>query len=239
TLIAPLLDGIEKVHATGFLHRDIKPDNIFIRDDGSPVLIDFGSARAAHAGATHALTAMVTPGYAPFAQYGAGAEQGPWTDIYALGGVLVFAMTGRNPPDAIARMKSDRLGDDLASAALRYSPRVIDAVRHGMAIDEKQRPQSIADWRPALLGAMPARNTVPVTVPATADMRTQRVDTAPEGAAAAQAGSSDTQDMSRLLAQRDALERAVKQKFQRVLTVMFTDLKGSTAIAESAGDIAV
>jgi class 3 adenylate cyclase len=238
-LLAPLLDGIEKIHATGFLHRDIKPDNIFIRHDGSPVLIDFGSARASHAGATHALTAMVTPGYAPFEQYGAGAEQGPWTDIYALGGVLVFAMTGRNPPDAIARMKSDRLGDDLASAALRYSPRVIDAVRHGMAIDEKQRPQTIADWRPALLGAIPAR-TGPVSGAATADTRTQRVTTAmPEGAALAPGASSDTQDMSKLLAQRDALERAVKQKFQRVLTVMFTDLKGSTAIAESAGDIAV
>jgi len=61
-------------------------------------------------------------------------------------------MTGRNPPDAIVRMKNDRLGDELSSASLRYSPRVIDAVRHAMAVDEKQRPQTIAEWRPALLG---------------------------------------------------------------------------------------
>ena len=142
-LVAPLLDGIEKVHGTGFLHRDIKPDNVFIRDSGEPVLIDFGSARQAHARATHALTAMVTPGYAPFEQYGEGAEQGPWTDIYAMGAVLVYAMTGRNPPDAIARMKGDRLGDDLASASLRYSPRVIDAVRHAMALDERRQSFSV------------------------------------------------------------------------------------------------
>ena len=232
-LIAPLLDGIERIHATGFLHRDIKPDNIFIRDNGTPVLIDFGSARQAHASATHALTAMVTPGYAPFEQYGEGAAQGPWTDIYALGGVLVFSMTGRNPPDAIGRMKGDRLGEELASAALRYSPRVIDAVRHAMAIDEKARPQSVADWRPSLLGSIPVRPT--------SQLNTQRVTRPPDVAAgtAPPATNVDTSDISNLLAQRDELERAVKQKFQRVLTVMFTDLKGSTAIAEAAGDIAV
>jgi len=240
TLIAPLLDGIQKVHAAGFLHRDIKPDNVFIREDGSPVLIDFGSARQASSGVTKTMTAMVTPGYAPFEQYGAGAEQGPYTDIYAMGGVLVYAMTGRNPPDAITRMKNDRLGDELSSAALRYSPRVIDAVRHAMAVDEKARPQTVADWRPALLGEIPAptgRFTQPL-----GEAKTQRVsttDAAAAMAAAPPAANPDTQDISNLLAQREALDKAVKQKFQRVLTVMFTDLKGSTAIAESAGDIAV
>jgi serine/threonine protein kinase len=234
-LMGPLLDGIEKVHGTGFLHRDIKPDNIFIRANGEPVLIDFGSARQAIAAATHALTAMVTPGYAPFEQYGAGAEQGPWTDIYALGAVIFYAMTGRNPPDAIGRMKSDRLVDELADASSRYSPRVIEAVRQAMAIDEKKRPQSIAQWRSTLLGAMPARATVPVTAPPVVApaQRTERVPTTADSA------PLETQDMARLLQQRDDLERAVKQKFQRVLTVMFTDLKGSTAIAEAQGDIAV
>jgi serine/threonine protein kinase len=231
-LVAPLLEGIEKVHATGFLHRDIKPDNIFIRENGTPVLIDFGSARQSLA-TTHALTAMVTPGYAPFEQYGSGAEQGPWTDIYALGAVLVYAMIGRAPPDAIARMKNDRLGDELAVAALRYSPRVIDAVRHAMAVDEKARPQTIADWRPALLGEIPQKPAAAART-VTGEARTQRV-----AELAASLPSPDTQDISKLLQQRDDLERAVREKFQRVLTVMFTDLKGSTAIAEAQGDIAV
>ncbi|MBC8023865.1 MAG: protein kinase [Burkholderiales bacterium] len=235
-LVAPLLDGIEKVHAAGFLHRDIKPDNVFMRETGEPVLIDFGSARQS-VNATRALTAMVTPGYAPFEQYGTGSEQGPWTDIYALGAVLFYCMTGRNPPDAIARMKQDRLGDELGGASLRYSPRVLDAVRRAMALDDKNRPRSVGEWRPSLLGTIPARNTVPVTAPpvtAPGAVRTERVPVATEHDAA-----TDTQDISRLLERRDELERAVKEKFQRVLTVMFTDLKGSTAIAEAQGDIAV
>ena len=99
-LLSPLLDGLEKVHAAGFLHRDIKPDNIFVRKDGGPVLIDFGSARQAVGGATQGLTTIVSPGYAPFEQYTTTAEQGPWSDIYSLSGVLYFAVTGQPPPDA-------------------------------------------------------------------------------------------------------------------------------------------
>ena len=60
-----ILDGLEAVHDADFLHRDIKPGNIIIRDDGSPVLIDFGSARQAVAGKSRSVTAIVTPGYAP------------------------------------------------------------------------------------------------------------------------------------------------------------------------------
>ena len=96
-MLAPLLDGLEKVHAAGFLHRDIKPDNIFIRKDGGPVLIDFGSARQAVAGASQALTTIVSPGYAPFEQYTTSAEQGPWSDIYSLSGVLYFAVDRSEP----------------------------------------------------------------------------------------------------------------------------------------------
>jgi serine/threonine protein kinase len=239
---APLLDGVNKVHAAGFLHRDIKPDNVFIRESGEPVLIDFGSARQHLANATHALTAMVTPGYAPFEQYGAGNEQGPWTDIYALGAVMFFAMTGRNPPDAISRMKADRLDGELSTVSSRYSPRVLEAVRHAMAIDDKHRPRNVADWRRELMGGItvpaPLPVTRPVTAPATA-LKTERVAAPVLDSPGSDGGASDTQDIGRLLARRDELERAVKEKFQRVLTVMFTDLKGSTAIAESQGDIAV
>ena len=68
-ILLPVLGGLRLVHGAGFIHRDIKPANIFIRDDGSPVLLDFGSARQALGHETKTLTSLVSPGYAPFEQY--------------------------------------------------------------------------------------------------------------------------------------------------------------------------
>ena len=254
-LMAPLLDGIEKVHSAGFLHRDIKPDNIFVRKRGDPVLIDFGSARQA-LGTTHTLTALVTPGYAPFEQYSAGNEQGPWTDLYALGAVMFFAVTGKHPPDAIKRMKVDSLPELLAPVQERYSPSVVKSIAWAMAPGERERPQSVGEWRATLFtegeeALAPSRS--PLFDPSRSDVTSKlgpRPAEQPAQAAAAKAdfevyagspatASSDTQDISKLLARKEDLDRAVKEKFQRVLTVMFTDLKGSTAIAEAQGDIAV
>ena len=151
-MLAPLLDGLEKVHAAGFLHRDIKPDNIFIRKDGGPVLIDFGSARQAVAGASQALTTIVSPGYAPFEQYTTSAEQGPWSDIYSLSGVLYFAVTGQSPPDAITRMKSDALTQGLGAARMRYGGPFVDAIGWGLALEEGARPRNVSQWREVLFG---------------------------------------------------------------------------------------
>ena len=262
--LAPLLDGIAKVHATGFLHRDIKPDNIYVRADGTPVLLDFGSARHAIGGTERTLTTLVTPGYAPFEQYASKAEQGPWSDIYALGGVLFFAVTGENPPDALSRMKSDTVSDVLARAHGRYGDAFLDAIAWALAIDEKNRPQTVAEWRRRILGdvaeaaapapdllldafgggAGPGPSTAPSAGAATAPPTTPTAPatapvTARDPARSTATSSPDTQDISNLLDRREALDRAVKEKFQRVLAVMFTDLKGSTAIAEASGDIAV
>ena len=237
-LLAPLLDGMEKVHAAGFLHRDIKPDNIFVREGGDPVLIDFGSARAA-AGQTRTLTTMVTPGYAPLEQYSSGAPQGPWTDIYAMGGVLFFAVSGRNPPDAIARMKGDPLETLLAPAKIHYDEQFLGAISWAMGVDEKRRPQSVAEWRERILGPPVALASLAAT------QRVAPVEAAADPAPAAPrnefslTGAPETQDIGKLLERREQLDRAMKEKFQRVLTVMFTDLKGSTAIAETSGDIVV
>ena len=246
-LLSPLLDGMQKVHETGFLHRDIKPDNIFVRAAGDPVLIDFGSARAA-AGQTRTLTTLVTPGYAPFEQYASGAPQGPWTDIYAMGGVLFYAVTGRNPPDAIARMKGDALQGLLDTAKVHYDEQFLGAIAWAMAVEEKRRPQNVAEWRERIMGPnealAPADATQKVVTapPLTGPPRVTGSSPAAEAryeAPPSHTGSAGTSDIGRLLEQRDQLERAMKEKFQRVLTVMFTDLKGSTAIAEASGDIVV
>ncbi len=239
-LLGPLLDGMEKVHAAGFLHRDIKPDNIFVREGGDPVLIDFGSARAS-AGQTRTLTTMVTPGYAPFEQYSSGTPQGPWTDIYAMGGVTFFAVTGRNPPDAIARMKGDPLEEQLAPAKIHYDEHFLGAISWAMAVDDKRRPQTVAEWRERLLGPPVALAPLEATRKAAPSEKIAASAAATAIARSEESftGAPDTQDIGKLLERRDQLEKAMRDKFQRVLTVMFTDLKGSTAIAETSGDIVV
>jgi len=150
-LVAPLLDGLSAVHATGFLHRDIKPDNIFIRANGTPVLIDFGAARQAMGGEAKSLTSILTPGYAPLEQYAGEGKQGPWTDLYAMGGVLYRAVADKNPPDAVSRIRSDTLGAGLAAARGKYSEGFLRAIEWAVHLDEKKRPQSVEQWKPAVL----------------------------------------------------------------------------------------
>ncbi|MGE0559379.1 MAG: protein kinase [Burkholderiales bacterium] len=148
-IVLPLLDGLAAVHAEKFLHRDIKPGNIFMRANGTPVLLDFGAARAA-GGATRSLTAVLTPGFAPLEQYATDGKQGPWTDIYAMGGVLYRAVTDKNPPDAVSRLQGDTLKEGLAAAAGRYGAPLLRAIEWAMAIKPEMRPQSVAEWKAAL-----------------------------------------------------------------------------------------
>jgi serine/threonine protein kinase len=177
--LAPLLDGLAAVHATGFLHRDIKPENIFIRADGRPVLIDFGAARQALGGETRSLTSILTPGYAPLEQYSGEGRQGPWTDLYAMAGVLYRAVTDKNPPDAVTRMRGDALGAGLAAARGKYSEGFLRAIEWALALDEKQRPQSVEQWKVAVL----AERRVNPPAPQAPERRVQRPAAPPEPAA--------------------------------------------------------
>jgi TPR repeat protein/serine/threonine protein kinase len=153
-ILIPILGGLDIVHQAGFIHRDIKPDNIFIREDGSPVLLDFGSARQALGEATKTLTNLVSPGYAPYEQYYSKSDdQGIWTDIYGLGATLFRAVTGTPPIDAIERSKnllqnnhdSLVLVSDIAKD--RYSERFLNAIDHALKFKSEDRPQSISEWR--------------------------------------------------------------------------------------------
>ncbi len=157
-LLGPLLDGLEHVHSVGFLHRDIKPGNIYIRRDGSPVLLDFGAARQALGGRSQSLTSIVSAGYAPFEQYTTRGNQGAWTDIYALGGVLYRATTGERPPDSPDRIRDDPYVPAVQAAAGKYSETLLAAIDASLAVDEAHRPQSVAEWRALFAGGqLPAR----------------------------------------------------------------------------------
>ena len=166
-VLLPILDGLELVHGAGFIHRDIKPDNIHIRADGSPVLLDFGSARHA-LGKSRTLTILVAPGYAPFEQYGSNSEnQGPWTDIYGLGATCYRAITGTPPLDAITRSKGilgstrEVLVPARTIGSGRYSGQLLAAMDHALEFAEKGRPQTVAEWRREILGEVIAKNAAP------------------------------------------------------------------------------
>lgn len=131
-LLRPLMDGLTAVHEAGYLHRDIKPDNIYVRrEDGSLVLLDFGAARQA-----------------------VGGEQGPWTDIYALGATLYWMVAGKKSISA-----NERMDEVLPMASAeeagkgRYSPEFLRAIDWALQADAKDRPQDVTSFQQALFGA--------------------------------------------------------------------------------------
>ncbi len=157
TMLRSLLDGLEQMHASGVIHRDIKPDNIFLRRDGTPVLLDFGSARQAIGEKTMDLTTVVSAGYAPIEQYAKDeGKQGPWTDIYGLGATLYRTIMGNPPPDALVRSNGlINLSRDVIPSLTdekmdKYCYRFLKAVDHALAFKAQDRPQSIAAWREEL-----------------------------------------------------------------------------------------
>jgi len=154
TLFQDLLDGLRSVHEHGFIHRDIKPANIIIRKNGSPVLIDFGSARKSHEFQTSTLTSLVSVGYAPLEQYSTSSDnkQGPWTDIYACGAVLYYAILGKPPVDATQRGTSvlnnspDPFVPLTQLSPPGYSREFLSAIDWALNFKVSARPQTVVDW---------------------------------------------------------------------------------------------
>lgn len=158
-IFCPINDGLSSVHKHGYIHRDIKPDNIYIREDNSPVLLDFGASRDVFNARVDQFTRILTKGYAPYEQDNpAWANQGAWTDIYALGATLFYTMTrqrvvsAQERASAFMRNEADPYQSLIGILADRYSPHFLQAIDHALAFHPDQRPQSIATWNQALLG---------------------------------------------------------------------------------------
>ncbi|OQW94119.1 MAG: hypothetical protein BWK79_07560, partial [Beggiatoa sp. IS2] len=140
-IVLKLLDGLQAIHNENYLHRDIKPTNIYIRDrDKSPVLLDFGSARYAIGQRSRNVTSIVTPGYAPIEQYDNEAdEQGPWTDIYGLGAVMYRAISGEAPPAATRRVMKDPMMPATQLGAGKFSSNFLTAIDWALAPSREEK----------------------------------------------------------------------------------------------------
>ena len=146
-----LLDGLDAVHKTGFLHRDVKPANVILDANNNPTLIDFGASRSSMADRTAAMTAIFTPRYAAAEQL-TSDKQGPWTDIYGLSATLYHAITGKPPPSSLERALNDAYEPLAKLSPEGYSPGLLQGIDVGLTVRAKGRPQSIAEWRDVLAG---------------------------------------------------------------------------------------
>jgi serine/threonine protein kinase len=135
--------GLREVHANKLLHLDLKPANIYLRRDGSPLLLDFGAARQTLHSDAPMLAPMYTPGFAAPDLYARGASLGPWTDIYSLGAAMLACMSGAAPQAVDARRAHDQVPEQLARLAGRYSPELTQLVQSCLALDPMARPQSV------------------------------------------------------------------------------------------------
>ena len=151
-VLEALTDGLSSVHAAGLLHRDISPDNVMLRPDGQPVLIDFGAARQGLGEHSGALSSVLKPGYAPLEQYPPGQGQGPWTDIYGLGALAYWALSGARPTAATERTRRDPLRPLSEVAARDVSSGLSSAVEAALSVYPEDRPQSLDEWRKLLHG---------------------------------------------------------------------------------------
>ena len=144
TLAQQICAALKVVHGQGMLHRDLKPDNVFLEPTRGAVLIDFGSARA-FSGVTMHNTQILTPGYAPLEQYGTTGKFGPYTDIYSLAATLYTALTGYPPPDAVSRANNQTLSfPNYISSGWR------DLIDRSMRFKVDERPQNIDEFLRAL-----------------------------------------------------------------------------------------
>ncbi|HNM55780.1 MAG TPA: serine/threonine-protein kinase [Thauera aminoaromatica] len=150
-VFARMLNGLREVHTHKLLHLDIKPSNIYLRNDGTPVLLDFGAARQTLMSDQPVLKPMYTPGYAAPEQYEKGAQLGPWTDIYSVGASLHACIVGSPPPRADERAREDTLQPLARTQAGRYSRQLLELVDWCLHLDPQQRPPSVYALQKALI----------------------------------------------------------------------------------------
>ena len=148
-VMIPVLRALTAVHAEGFIHRDVTPDNIYITKDGNVKLLDFGSARYSLGDKSKSLDVVLKVGYAPKEQYTRRGRQGPYTDVYSCSACLYAAITGYLPPESLERLDHDELvpPSQMGVEIPLYLER---AILKGLAVQPEDRFQTAGEFLEAL-----------------------------------------------------------------------------------------
>ena len=153
-----VLNGLREVHTHKLLHLDLKPSNIYLRDDGTPMLIDFGAARQTLALDTPMLKPMYTPGFASPEHYQR-ESLGPWSDIYSIGASMYACISLSAPQAADLRQTKDQLVPAMVRWEGKYSDQLLETIDWCLCLNHLYRPQSVFALQKALTEA-PAKPTL-------------------------------------------------------------------------------
>jgi eukaryotic-like serine/threonine-protein kinase len=133
------------------VHRDVKPANVRLTEEGDVVLVDFGIAKVYDPDSATTTSGMgYTPGYAPPEQYGGSLRTGPYTDQYALAAMLYHLLTGQKPADSVRRAVGQAALTPISSYNPAVPPQAQAAIERGLALRAEERYPSISGFINAL-----------------------------------------------------------------------------------------
>jgi serine/threonine protein kinase len=156
-----MLNGLREVHSHKLLHLDIKPSNIYLRADGTPVLLDFGAARQTLSQEQPMLKPMYTPGFASPEQYSNREGLGPWSDVYSVGASMHACIVGSAPPKSDERVQKELYQPVSQTHKGKYSPPLLALVDWCLKLDPLQRPQSVYTVQKELVQPPPPMSDTP------------------------------------------------------------------------------
>lgn len=148
-IMLPVMEALDAVHQKGVIHRDVTPDNIFIADDRTVKLLDFGAARYSLGNRSQSLDVVLKAGYAPKEQYARRGKQGTYTDVYSVAACFYAALCGYLPPESLERVEKDGL-QSLSARGVQLPKCAEKAILRGLAVQPGDRFQSIMEFKQAI-----------------------------------------------------------------------------------------